>query len=672
MPYVDGLTAQVLRNGVDIPFTSISLNRDAGHLTPSWSITLPYPILLDSTDTWTIIRGIPGAIDTIINEETAGAINFEDGVRTYTRTITGTGTNAADSPSNDLLTRCLPKTIVFIDQEWLELVSPGATIKDGILWTRLDFVGIATTPQFYRLYHPRLPGKEIENDAFECYVGNWSHLDISRWLAAKSGLTFFCNLPDTIRVQATYTVQAGTTFYDAIKGPLQIWQPSFILDGSNFYALDVLSDTNDIPGIKTMVLQNKAIASVGESNNYRDTQKQIDHVIVTGKKIRNTLSIPTPDESLTQSFGIEEVADVPLTPNVVRSFKSNFGGIYFDKYKANGLYTGAWEEGDDSFTPRGVGWVQTTEKDYVDTPRGIKKRVQETIDTYRDDSVLVHRMVKTYFYGPDLQSTGVLEQEYALVRMPGTSNPVFAHVKNHIVSQYQWIKELKRALTKERVEQLVLFEVTAEGNKLSAVPLLTGMRADYTRTLVEKEKDTAQNVLWARTNEKFEKLDRDDKGLLELKIFDYDLISGTMKVSPQTLQNPNRAQSDANDEVFRREYFRTGSGKVVGSWGLCYKPPTTINHENICTDIAAEQLRDRYFARGANERKTLNVKLLVPVPLRALNFLVRLPSISYTVDDSSVTIPGGDYVLKSDTERIDFQKGNKLNYDRTLTLKDGF
>jgi len=90
----------------------------------------------------------------------------------------------------------------------------------------------------------------------------------------------------------------------------------------------------------------------------------------------------------------------------------------------------------------------------------------------------------------------------------------------------------------------------------------------------------------------------------------------------------------------------------------------------------AQQIRDRLFARGQNDAKKLNVKLLVPVPLRALNFLVQLPSVDYTVNDVPVTISGGDYVLKSDSERIDFQSSNngqtRLNYDRTLTLAVGF
>lgn len=672
MPEIDNLEVQVLRNGVDILFASITLNRDGNHLVPSWQITLPHPILLNASDTWTIKRGLTGAIDIVINEEFASAVNFEDGLRTYTRTISGTGTNSADSPSNDLLTRCIPKTIVFVDQEWLELVSPGATIKDSILWTRLDFVGMSTAPQLYRLYHPRLPGREIDNDQFECYVGNWSHVDVARWLAAKSGLNFYSNLPDTLRVQATYTVQSGTTIYDAIKGPLQIWQPSFILDGDTFYALDVLSDTNDIPDIQTMVLGNNAIGTVTEANNYRDAQKRIDHIIVTGRKLRNTLSVPTPDESLTQSFTIDEVQDVYLIPNSVRTYPMTFGGVHFDQYKRPDCYQGPWESGDDQFTAQGIGKVLITEKDYVDSSRNIKKRVSETVDTYRDDGVPVHRLHKTYFYGPDLQATGNLEMEWANARLPAETNPALRLVKIHGVAHFNWIKELKRSLTKEFIEELVLYDVTAEGDKLSPIPLLTGMRSDYTRTLVEKEKDTFQAVSWARTHEIFEKLDRDDRGLLEVKKFDFDRIAGVVKLIPQTLQNPNRAQTSSSDELFRREYFREGAGQVVGSWGLCWKAPTTVNHENICTDLVAEQLRDRYFARGQNDKKMLSVKLLVPVPLRALNFLVRLPDVNYTVDDVPVTISGGDYVMKSDSERIEFQKGGKLNYDRTLTLKDGF
>jgi hypothetical protein len=49
--------------------------------------------------------------------------------------------------------------------------------------------------------------------------------------------------------------------------------------------------------------------------------------------------------------------------------------------------------------------------------------------------------------------------------------------------------------------------------------------------------------------------------------------------------------------------------------------------------------------------------------------------VSYTVNDAPVTISGGSYVLKSDGEKIDFQSNNgqtRLNYDRTLSLAEGF
>lgn len=672
---IPGFRVIVEKNGTSVTFSSISLSRNAGDLRGKWSITLPQPIILDPSDTWTIKKGIGNILDTVVDSENPTTESFEDGVRSYSRTIEGTcsmiGGDTGEAVS--LLEYCLPKTLVYVNQQWLKLVAPNARLKNGILVQQFDTSPTATVNFDTRVYHQKLPPKEVKDDQFLCFLGNWTHRSVAQHLCGLVGYKFLSNVPD-IEVQSVCTFNSGTVIFDAIKSNIQVMQASFMVDGTNIYALDILSDTNDIPGIQTFVLENKAIQSVRVKEDVIGPSKQIDKVVVTGLVQKNTSSTPDVDQ-LTANFDITDIPDVPLTPNHTKYYRTNFGGVYFDQFKEEGAYTGSWGEGDEEFTPEGLSYAAHTEQYYQDKNKGIMKKLQEVVSTFRDDGALVHKLVKTYFYGPEMQLTGSLQKEWALSRLPGTSDPQFYHYKTHIVSQNQFVKSIKKALTKEWIYQLVLYDVTKTGKKISPIPLMTGIRWDFGRVLIEKNKTTSQGVIMALTDVKFEKIDRDDQDTLEQKIFSYNLISGGWTMNPQTLQNPNKPENSSKDETFRREYTRTGAGKVIGQLGTCYRPAFSVSHQDICTDKVAEQIRDRVFARGENARQVVDVTTPVPVPIRAMNFLVALPDITYEVDGVDVEISGGNYVLKGMTERVtcsgDRSGKTTMTPEITLTLRNG-
>lgn len=652
MGTIPGYTAVVKRNGSPVDFVEAEFTRDADHVSPGWAIKLPYAINLLATDAWTIQRGYGGYTQTLISAETASNIRGEEALERTTKYIRGEG------EANELLDYCVPKTFVFINPVWLADVEPNAELKDDIIKVVYD-----TSEERY--YHPRLPQKEIDDDEFVCFLGPQSHHAIAQYLCGLIGYNFVCNTPD-ITLKKTYTIPVGTTWFDAIKQNFLIWGPNVTIRDSTIYILDMMPGAADIPGIQTVKVDNPAIVSINEDDRDVASNKTVDHVIIEGKVSNNT-TIYSPQQL---DFTIVEIPEIDLSEDEEAVYTEEISG--FNSWKQFESYSGTFESGDDEFSVYGM--PHRVHKEYyhvyyVGLAKNKKRKlVREIIESYRSDGVLKHRVTTNYRYGPGKRPIGSSSKEEGLVRYPGQSDLNFVTVKWHHIFENRFVRGVNRTLASELVEQLVLYELNDSGDKLSPITLEDANRLDKSRTLVEKDADTDQAVLEMTTNIRTQKIDRIDEETLIQRIFDYDVLADTLKITRQVLENPlkGQIQTETEEDIFRAE-FHDGTGTMIGSYGPCYHPPINVKHEDIDNETLAEQIADRVFARKNERNVTITIKTPVPIPIETMSIRFQLSERAYKVDGSPVSIPGGYYYLRKIIERI-----TSRGTEQTLTLRSKF
>ena len=213
MAELPGYKITVQRNGSEVQVSSGSITREAGQLGPSWEVELDNPVDTNRTDTWTIKRKLAGNEETLVSNARATMIGGTDGVDKATRRVSG---DYGSADTNNLLEYCVPKILVFVNMEWIRSLVPDATIMNGIL------VYGSAYSSGVRIFHRRLPGKEVGDDDFQCIAGCNTHHTAARYLASLVGYQFQSNTPD-MDILDTFTVQAGTKWRDAIEQNFKIW-----------------------------------------------------------------------------------------------------------------------------------------------------------------------------------------------------------------------------------------------------------------------------------------------------------------------------------------------------------------------------------------------------------------------------------------------------------------
>lgn len=638
-----GYTATVERNGSPVEFVEAVFARTADNVAPSWSIKLPYPINIADTDTWTIKRGYGGMEQTLVDQELATSITGSESPRDYSRVVSGQG------ETTELLEYCVPKTLVYVNQTWLQSVCPNWQLRDNIIKQGL-FQNALHEENFERFYHPRLPGKDVGDDEFICIIGPASHHAIARHLAGLVGYNIVVNTPDLDLIN-TYTVPVGTTWFDAIKTNFMIWGPNVQLLDDTLYILDMMPSAADPVAVQTITVDKPAILSISESDSDVGREKTVDHVIVKGRTSTNTSSY----YAQPQEFSIIKLPEIPLEENDEIGYVEQ--SKYVEERKKLGSYTGEFESGDYIFSVSGI--EQTTHQEFYHVYevgfQQIKKRklVREIVEHYEIDGTLKARTTTYYRYGPNKRPIGSSTHEEGLVRYPGEEDRVWVTLKWHHIFQDSFAKGINRSLTSELVEGLVLYEENDQGEKLSPMALADANRLDKSRSLIDKNASTNQAVLEMTMNTRITKIDRLDDDTLIQRIFDYDVLADDVKSTRQIIENPQRDEIESNstEEVFTAE-FHEGSGQMIGSYGPCYHPPRTVSHEDIDTEAKAEAVADRVFARKGTRNTTITFKSPIPIPFTTMSCLISLPSRAYTVDGSPITITGGSYILRAVSERI--------------------
>lgn len=677
MGEIPGYSIQVLRNGSDISnhVVSGSSTLEKGKFTRSWELEFAEPMDLDPSDTWTIHRSIAGYRSTWCENVTASGFSGSDGVDSgetnavrlvCSRRVNG---DALTDEAADLLNYCVPKTLVFVNEDWLLNLYPTSQVVDGILvYGGSSPFGLPSN----RIYDPRLPGVEFEADSFQCIVGVQTHHDIAKYLARCVGFELMVNTPN-VPIIDTMTITSGTTWIAAIEGIFRnLWFPTIEIWDGTIYVSDILVDNLTVPAIQKITLQNKAIQTASVNKTITDKQNPVDHVIITGRKTQDTtiLQPEAPDYTVVD---IPEIAlAATLDVEVGRTFSDKL------KFKQMDTYAGTFGIPGEEVQPKGIKSTTHTMHFYVDEQYGRRKYVTvgETINSYDYSDIEVARKVTEYKYGKGYVPVRTIEKEYAYFNMPGTETKDLHLVNCKTTFQRHCKKALNLTLTEEIFEGLVLYEnVTIDGTEYKTDPMILGdvLRSDPTRSMVETDEDTKQATLEMTLSEKQTAIFRTHDDILIKHEQTHDELTNYTRHNSQILENPQRDRNKVKaDHIFRKEYF-DGPGKLIGGYGPCYHPVKTINHEDICTEAIADQVAARAFARkNVDSNDEWSVTLPFPVPIESIATVVALPDFVAQVKGTAVTVSGGDFVLTKVMERFNYSgDGNavQLRPETVLTVR---
>lgn len=637
--------AVVKRNGSPVSFKSASYVRSIDKVAPSWSINLKHPVVYNTSDTWTLQRGILGDLTTLVDGETAKNWNRSEGLLSNTRSISGT------AETGDLLSYCVPKILVFVSLSWIKELEPTAVIEDGIVKVQRGGAGVGGGIHTERYYHPSLPGRDIADDEFECIIGPETHHDIGQYLCNLTGYGFVCNTPDVALVD-TYTVDQGTTWFDAIKHNFLIWSPDVQIHDGNIYILDLYTNSGAVTGVQKISISDTALITITEDDSGTGVDEIIDHVIVEGRPTKDSIVLYPREIDTT----IIEISGSLLNIDEVKRWEQPIETLV--SHKQMGSYTGSFEEGDDEYTVSAVTRTRHTNYYNVDSQTQRRKLVRAVVDTVLSDGTLVAKETRTHYHGPNGRPVKTIIKEEGLVPVPGQSSPQWKHYRNRIILQNRFVKGLNLTLTSEIVEGLVLYEETDSGDKVSPISLWDIRRADKTRTAVDKDSETTQQLMEMTTNYRWTIFDREDDKTLWQIIYDYDVLTGEVKATPQVLDNPikDEPEQDSEEIPFRKEYHPVGSGKTIGTYGTCYHTPKTISHRDLTTEAQLDAVAERVLGKRGSRQITATITTNIPIPIQSLGILVALPQLSYDVDGSSVDVPSGDYVLREVREDITFSE----------------
>lgn len=640
MAIVPGYKVTVLRNGSPVNAKSGRVTRQADNIGQSWEILLAEPLDIDRADTWTIKRKVAGREETLVNDARATSILGHDDLGSSSRRIMGVH---GDSATNSLLEYCVPTTLVFVRWSWIQSIVPDAMIMNGIL------VHGSAYSSGVRIFHPRLPGKEVQEGDVHCIAGCDTHHACAKYLADLIGYKIEINTPD-IELVDTFTVPSGSTWLEAIKLNLAIWFPVIEVIDDTIFVSDVCAD--DPNPIQVISLTNDAIATA--SLNSYGTDDTFDHLIVTGRRTTNSEALLHDEPDMTPT----RLAAIPLQPDRTVETSHDFSSAVH--HKSMGDYSGQFGMPGEENTKKDLKYQTQQTAYYTDESQGRKRYVplKETIHTFDSDDTEVAKTIVSYTYARGFKPIKTVEDEYVLCHLPGTEQMDLHKVRSKITLQDQFIKPLNLSLTTELVEGIVLYEeVMHEGDVYKVDPQIFAdvVRGDTSGDAVETDPDTPQKTLEMTLNERSTYISRTHDNILIKRDQDYNRLSGHVKTQSQILENPLRDERSVKyEDRFRKEYHPAGSGALINGI-TCYHPPLTIYNDDITSEQIADQIAQRAFVHRHVQRND-EWTLRIPVPFlpRMLATTVRLPDFEVLINDSPVAVPGGDFMLTEATENFSF------------------
>jgi len=680
MGYIPGVKCTVKQNGSEITNVvgvsySLKIN-DTGFSEASWQIDFKDPTEVASDDTWTIIRKVAGASQTLIDACYATSISQGHGVSgsgnvatlEVTRTVSGKASGSADADT--LLRRAVPKTLVFCNPDWLDDECPGWTVVDGIVKTGIYYSGVDLTSRFY---HHRLPPPSVADENIQMIVSCKSHHDCARWIAQQSGYSIHINVPDITLID-TYTVESGTEIMSAITANFAIWGAVTEVQGTDIYIMDVLTNSGQINPVQTITIDNPAITSFSDGTGSAASSSVVDHLIVTGRKSKNTQELhDEPD------YTIIELPALPK-PSLDLTLTMEMQGSNLTKHRTQTHYTGNFGVPDeDEFTPKLANATTTVMKFHeITDARGGRKYIPiETIITVTDASAqTMSRTNVEHTYTKGWKVIKTVEKLYINSVLPRTSTPAEVLCQVKTTCQQYVVKALNQTLTHELFEELLVYDETVKDEVTyytNPQPLSKLLLLDPSRQVIDTAEDAKQYYLWMTTKMKTTEISRVHGDILIKRDIEHDVNSRVPRVNSQILDNPLRDKKTVSgDAEYRKEYFLSGAGISIGDLGTCYHPAKSIHHEDITSDTIADQIAERLMAfRGTDmQRNEVTLKTPVLILLQNVATMVHLNDYSIYKNGTPITIPAGDYDLLGEDWKFTVSgSGNALKLDSSQQFK---
>jgi hypothetical protein len=679
---IPGFMATVLRNGAPVRFSGCSVGFTANKLGSQWSIDFPMPMVISSTDTWSIILAFAGYSRTLVSNALSELYGQEDQVNISTTKVSSQSLDTSENM--DVLNNYgIPKKFCFINPEWLAKQEKSAHIDNGIVVktsSGIGFFGARTGPP-ERYFDPlgKLPGKEHDMNSegsydYQCFYA-YSHQDIARQICQMIGVQFRVNLPD-IQLIDVCTFESGTKWFDAITANFLMWAPDIKPErdakGNLVVSVEDVMRGPTGPAVSEIVyIDNASVESISRQlSRPSDSNRLVDHIIITGRKTKDTTTIIQNDQP---DYSEVEIPAYFFEPSF--KIESSFKEADLSKNKMLGAYTGNFGIGQDEYQ---VGPVKDTVHylyyhEWKDGKKFRRIPVAESVHAY-DIHGEVSKTVTTHYYGPDKgKVVKTTEEYYFLTNMPGSKDKKLYRVRCKTTLQNYVIKPLNLTLTKELIEDAVVYnEVTVnvgngpETKRTDPKPLMEVLRSNP--NFISKDSKTTQRIMEMTTYFKFTRIDRcDDRTLIKTDVSFNVLAKNLPQVNSQILDNPQRgpgASSTDKDAVFRREYTDPRAvGRYINGRGPYYHPAKTINHPDICTEEIAWAIAQRIFYRKqlalspTQWQITLNEK--VPITLDYTALQIGISDLTRIVNGEEVTIPGDIYSLQ------------KVNYQVTTTSAKG-
>lgn len=658
----------ITRNGSPVKVVSGSFSR----LGKKWSVTVAEPMPdLSYTDLWSMSRRVAGRTQTLIENATPLDISGTDGESTP-RTIFGT----FDSDILYLHEYCVPKTTCFCSPSWVMKDLPGARLKDGILkYPRATVDGYLAAEE-RRVFHPRLPGKEYAETDYQCVFAS-THRDIARWLGQQIGYKIESNTPDLTLID-TLTILSGTTWKAAIESIFAIWQANFKVVESEkiIYIMDIVKTPGGSPrAVRSIFIDNPAIVQSSFKKTRGQENKEIDHLIVIGRKTSATELELDPPISGGQEEGQKVLGDFELVSNLDLSRMQLQGQDITFGDPENPLVPKHVQDG-----------VTRSHYKIVQDKGGIQYYPTSQVTEFFGADGVVGKTEVYYTYSESWKLIHTVEDEHLICKWPREDNEQLRKLRTKVTYQNPQAKGIDTTSTSETITEAVLFTWNKSSNgewyrNLSG-PLADLLRQNTNVDLIDTRSTSMQDVEFITTHYKGTYIGRETPEVLVKRDFDVAAIPGAARMNSQILENPQQEEIQnlknvRKDNQFRREYFRTGTGKLIGNV-TCYHPPITITHDDITTDTQAEMIRDRVWAKAKNlgvDAVEVTVETPVPLIVEDVTTAIKLPPFKVYVNGVLTTIPGGSYYLKDDQWQFSVDgQGNQvdLKSSQRLTVRNPY
>jgi hypothetical protein len=673
---IDDYAATVKINSTVIPdWSGFEVTNKIGQAETIFSVDLRRPITINENDTCTIMDGFEGSQTTLVN---AKEIEAHKG-SLYQRTFSGLGSK---------LSRKAPsRTVIFINQTWLNLVAPGYVYKNKILYkgdpgpTPYQINGVCPG----RLMVPGLPGFDTKDHEFECILQiGLTYRDIALYIAGKCGLNLVCNTPN-LSIQKTFAISSGETWWAAIPRLFAKFNPQIFIRGTYLHVLDCGGDNQAKPEAGTIYLLEDAF-TLYQWEVQKDYD-QLDHVVINGpsstytyvSKTRNFRrasysSTSLPGEEITEQ--IEELYDYSQTSDLE----------YLE------LQT---------ITNKRIGRRLTTLTKKLDTynPENVAI-TEELVEEWDEENTKIHELKREHEYASFRRPTRTFETEYALVWVVAQDA---GYKANEGVGQYdfqlEYIKMRESEILygdylddagevetdEETYEQCVTYtfykkiDGTMYPVHSSTRPIRDAMMREdniYSKT---SETGVGWSKKWMLTRTVSKRFSQCSGSMLRKTVVETKYVPTIVqRTYSEDIQVPPQRQGGVLEK--RWEYFKvsglpylyTGGEPPAGD----YHPKLEITDQDIVDDTTAYMVALRLMTkRRGMENYIATVELTLPIKGILIGGTVHLPECTKTYFNwstnqwATITMPAKTYWIVEHTRAVKYL-GEPQQAQRGIDVKD--